>query len=351
LWADIVEGRSMKMVLVAGGGGYIGSVLTELLLNAGHRVCILDRFFFRRALLTDLQQRPDLTLIQEDTRYVAPEVFEGVDVVMDLAGISNDPACDLEPQITNDVNLAGPRWMAWLAKRAGVRRYIYSSSCSVYGQSGGEPVTETSPTAPVSLYARTKLAAEHALLECNDDSFAVTVLRNGTAYGLSRRMRFDLVINVMTLSAFKTNRVHILGGGRQWRPLAHVRDLARAFMLVMEASPDKVAGEVFNVGSNDQNYQICQIAQMVRDVMPNTEVESVADHPDQRSYQVDFTKLERALRFKVEKTPYDGIIEIKEALAAGTVTDTVATRTVNYYRYLLDSQRLLTEVSCRGKLF
>jgi nucleoside-diphosphate-sugar epimerase len=341
----------MKTILVVGGGGYIGSILTEILLDAGYRVRVLDRFFFRRELLTDLAQRDGLTLLKEDTRFVAADAFEGVDVVMDLAGISNDPACDLEPRITEDINIMGPRHMVALAKAAGARHYIYSSSCSVYGQSQGDPLTEESPTSPVSLYAKSKIDSEGHLLKVSDDGFAVTVLRNATVYGLSRRMRFDLVINIMTLYAYKSRRIHVLGGGRQWRPLIHVKDVANAFIRVMEAPLEKVAGQVFNVGSNEQNYQVYQIAQMVRDVVPHTDVEVVPDDPDKRSYLVDFTKFKRALDFKVEKTPYEGIVEIKQALERGKVDDTVATKTVHYYRYLLEAERLLAEVSYNGRIF
>lgn len=341
----------MKTVLIAGGGGYIGSILTQVLLDAGHQVRVLDRFFFRRGLLADLENRDGLVLFTGDTRYASAEVFRGVDVVMDLAGISNDPACDLDPKITEEINIGGPQHMVAIAKAAGVKHYIYSSSCSVYGQGPNDPLTEDSPTAPVSLYAKSKIESERELLKSNGNDFAVTVLRNATAYGLSRRMRFDLVINVMTLYAYKARRIHVLGGGRQWRPLIHVRDIANAFLLVMEAPRQKVAGEIFNVGSNEQNYQVYQIAQMVRDVVPHTDVEIVPDDPDKRSYLVDFTKFNRALDFKVEKSPYEGIVEIKQALERGKVDDTVATKTVHYYRYLIDAERLLAEVSYDGRIF
>ena len=361
----------MKTVLVAGGGGYIGSVLTELLLEAGHRVRVLDRMFFGRQVLAPLEKRAELTILKDDIRYADVSAFEGVDVVMDLAGISNDPAADLAPVITEQINHEGALHIARLAKQAGVSRYIYSSSCSVYGHNGSENgngngnghahaygngngngrLVETSPKAPVSLYARTKIAAEAGLLGMNDDNFAVVFLRNATVYGVSYRMRFDLVINLMTLSAYRNRKLFVLGGGQQWRPLVHVRDVARAFLLMMDAPREKVAGQAFNVGSNEQNYQIYQIAQMVRDVVPHTDLEVVPDDPDKRSYNVSFDRIEQELGFRVEKSAYEGIVEVKQALERGKVDDSVKTKTVQYYKYLLEAERLLQEVSYKGRIF
>ena len=343
----------MKTVLVVGGAGYIGSVVTEMLLDQGHQVRVLDRMFFGRELMSPLEKRAGLSIVKDDTRYACASAFDGVDIVMDLAGISNDPASDLAPRITEEINLSGAVHMAQLAKEAGAQRYLYSSSCSIYGHSNGngERLTECSPKAPVSLYARTKIAAEEELRKLNDDDFAVVFLRNATVYGLSYRMRFDLVINLMTLYAYKKRRLYVLGGGEQWRPLVHVRDVARAFLLMMEAPADKIAGQAFNVGSNDQNYQIYRIAQMVRDVVPHTDLEVVPDDPDKRSYNVSFNKIENVLGFRVEKTPYEGIVEVKQALEQGRVDDSIRTKTVHYYRYLLDAEKLLQEVSYNGRVF
>jgi len=343
----------MKTVLVVGGAGYIGSVITEMLLDQGHQVSVLDRMFFGRELMSPLEKRAGLSIVKDDTRYACASAFDGVDIVMDLAGISNDPASDLAPRITEEINLSGAVHMAQLAKEAGAQRYLYSSSCSIYGHSNGngERLTECSPKAPVSLYARTKIAAEEELRKLNDDDFAVVFLRNATVYGLSYRMRFDLVINLMTLYAYKKRRLYVLGGGEQWRPLVHVRDVARAFLLMMEAPADKIAGQAFNVGSNDQNYQIYRIAQMVRDVVPHTDLEVVPDDPDKRSYNVSFDKIENVLGFRVEKTPYEGIVEVKQALEQGRVDDSIRTKTVHYYRYLLDAEKLLQEVSYNGRVF
>ena len=341
----------MKTILITGGGGYIGSVLTEMALDAGHRVKVLDRLFFGREILADLEKRANLEILKDDVRYVATSAFEGVDVVMDLAGISNDPACDLDPRVTEEVNLVGPVRVAKLAKQAGVPHYIFSSSCSIYGQGSSELLDEQAPKSPVSLYARTKIDAEEQIAKLADGKFSVTFLRNATAYGLSYRMRFDLIINIMTLYAYRDRRIYVLGGGKQWRPLVHVKDISKAFLTVMNAERGKVAGEAFNVGSSDQNFQVYQVAQMIRDVVPHTNLEMVPDDPDKRSYNVAFDKIGKVLGYQVEKTPYEGIVEIKQALERGKIEDTIRTRTVNFYRYLLDAEQLLREVSHDGKVF
>jgi nucleoside-diphosphate-sugar epimerase len=341
----------MSTVLVTGGGGYIGSVLVGMLLDAGHSVRVLDRFFFGRELIADLEEREGLTVTKGDIRDTDPSLFEGVDVVAHLAGISNDPACDLDTRITEEVNMAGTLHVAQRAKDAGVSRFIFDSSCSIYGAGVQKVVDETSAMAPVSLYARSKIDAEAELAKLNDDGFAVITLRNATAYGLSPRMRFDLVINIMTLYAYQNRRIHVLGGGKQWRPLVHVRDIARAHLAVMEAPVELVQGEAFNVGSNEQNYQIYGIAQMVRDVVPNTELDVVPDDPDKRSYHVSFDKIERVLGFHVMNSPYEGIVEIKQALERGMVDDSVRTKTVHYYQYLLEAERIIREVSYEGAIF
>lgn len=341
----------MSTVLVTGGAGYIGSVLSEMLLDAGHKVRILDRLYFGRELISQLDGRDGLEIVKSDIRYLDESAFEDVDVVMHLAGISNDPACDLDPNITEDINLAGTIRTAELAKQAGVSRFIFASSCSIYGAGDSEVLTEESEMAPVSLYARSKIDAEKRLTELNDENFGVTFMRNATVYGLSHRMRFDLVINIMTLYAYKNRKIYVTGGGQQWRPLVHVRDVARAFITVMDAPREAVAGQAFNVGANDQNYQIYNIAQMVRDVVPHTDLDVVPDDADKRSYNVSFDKITEKLGFKVEKSPYEGIVEVKQALERGRIHDTIQTKTVNYYKYLLDAERLLKEVSFEGRIF
>ena len=236
-------------------------------------------------LLGTITKHASFTLVRDDLRTFDPAVLRGVDVVFDLAGISNDPACDLDPQITRAINLDGCVRLATLAKAAGVKRYVFSSSCSVYGQGSDSALTEDSALAPVSLYAECKIRAEEQLLALADDGFTVTILRNATVYGPSRRMRYDLLVNLMTAKAFTDRVIYVLGGGQQWRPNVHVRDVARAFIHVMEQPAPKVRSRVFNVGSNEQNFRVVDVAHIVRDVMPHVSIQVVPDDPDRRNLQ------------------------------------------------------------------
>ena len=218
----------MKSILVTGAGGYIGSTLSSMLLDAGYHVIGFDRYFFGTSSLKDLFEHPNFKAVQKDIREIQPADLENVYGVCDLAALSNDPSGDLNPELTNSINHAGRVRVATLAKQVGVQRYILASSCSVYGQSDGRDLDEHSDPKPLTTYARANLAAERDVLPLADGRFTVTVLRQATVFGLSRRMRFDLVINLMTLNAVQKGRIFVLGGGRQWRPIVHVSDTSRA---------------------------------------------------------------------------------------------------------------------------
>jgi nucleoside-diphosphate-sugar epimerase len=346
-----VNHEAKGTVLLTGGGGYLGSVLVRDLLDSDYRVRVLDRFFFGLEPLKPVLNHPSLQVEKGDIRYIDPGLLSGVDTVIDLAGLSNDPSSELNPQATRRIH-AGAAHVADLAKKHGVKRYVYSSSCSVYGQGQSESLDETSPLNPVSLYAKTKSQAEKQLLALADDSFAVTLLRNGTVFGLSPRMRFDLVVNLMTLTAWKKRRIHVLGGGKQWRPLIHVKDTARAFMLVMESPADLVAGQIFNVGSDEQNYQIIQIASMVAKVIDGVEVEVVPDDPDKRTYNVSFSKIAETLNFRPRVTIPEAVEEIYRALEEGVVDgDDIRTRTVEYYKFLVHADQVLRDIKLKNRIF
>ena len=249
-------------VLVAGGAGYIGSVFVPLLLEQGHRVTVLDRMYFGDTL-TRARERfgEKLRIGRADVRGFDRSLLMSVDAVVDLSGISNDPSCELEPDLTRNVNVDGAKRLAVAAREHGVRRYVFSSSCSVYGHGEGLGLTETSARHPVSLYARAKAEVEDFLLDLGKSSrgeMDVTCLRLATVFGLSPRMRFDLAVNVMTKNAYVHRRITVDGGGRQWRPFVHVRDVARAFELGLTADASKLSGEVFNVGSDASNLQILE---------------------------------------------------------------------------------------------
>jgi nucleoside-diphosphate-sugar epimerase len=230
---------------------------------------------------------------------------------------------------------------ARLAKNAGVRRFVFASSCSVYGSGEGSSLTEESTPRPISLYARTKLMAENDLLSLADGNFSVTILRNGTVYGLSRRMRFDLIVNLMALCAFKYKKIRVMGGGRQWRPNVHLSDVIAAFVKIIEADDKKINGQILNVGSSEQNYKVVDIAYMVNNFFPEAEIEYVFSDLDRRNYNVNFDKIKRILGYSVTKTVGDGIQEIKEALLNGFVSDSTMTRTLDYYKHFIEVNKVL----------
>lgn len=333
-------------MLVTGGAGYIGSTVTELLLAQGYEVTVLDRFFFGNSLL-DVQDNPKLRLVKADIRTASQSVFKGVDAVFDLAALSNDPAGELNPQKTLEINYQGRERICRLAKENGVRRYVLASSCSIYGFQD-ETVDEGSPVKPLTTYAQANSLAEKSNLALASETFTVTALRQATAYGLSRRMRFDLAINGMTLALFKQGSVHIMRDGMQWRPLVHVRDTSRAFIMVLESASDKVNGEIFNVGSDDQNLQILSLAKRLSAAVNVPFKEDWYGDVDKRSYRVNFRKIRDVLAYRTELTPEDGAKEIFAGLKNGKVTDSLQTRTVDWYKSLIEWHKITREVEMNG---
>jgi nucleoside-diphosphate-sugar epimerase len=329
-------------IILSGGGGYIGVPLTAALLAAGHSVTVFDQFYFGTQVFDDWRHHPRLRLILGDIRRVTPGVFEGANAVIQLAAMSNDPSVDLDPALAREINLTATVRAAELAKAAGVERYIFSSSCSVYGDSHGF-VDETSAPKPVSLYAQLKLEAEAALDGLSSRDFVVSSLRSATVYGVAPRMRFDLVVNTMTLHAWKTARILVLGGGQQWRPLIHVSDVANAFVLALKAPADVVNRAVFNVGDNAENYQVRDVAEIVRRVVPDTVIEEVPDDPDVRTYRVAFDRAAAVLGFRATHTVENGAREVLEGLRSGRLHDDITTQTLAFYRRLRDDGRLRGE--------
>lgn len=339
----------MAHILVTGGAGYIGSTLVPMLLTRGHRVTVVDRLYFGAATLA---AHPSLQVVKADVRRVDPRVFEGVEGLVDLAGISNDPACELDPELTRSVNLEGSRRCHRLAQGAGVERIVFASSCSVYGHGEGTQLVETSPLHPVSLYARSKADVERSLFELGRTTpVTVTALRFATVFGLSVRMRFDLAVNVMTKNAYTQQRVVVDGGGKQWRPFVHVADVAEAIVRTLEAPADKVRGEVINVGSNDNNIRILNLAYRVRDAVAGTHVEVSGSDPDLRDYNVNFDKIERVLGWRPRRTVDDGIGEVLAALRDGRVDpDDRRFYTLKQYVFLAEVERLFGEVAIDGRV-
>lgn len=339
----------MDTVLVTGAGGYIGSTLVQTLLDSGHRVIGLDRYFFGQALLGDVLQADNFTPLVKDIRDVEVADFAGVDAVCDLAALSNDPSGELDPALTFSINHAGRVRVAKMAKKAGVRRYVLASSCSIYGCGDDRPLDETTAPRPITTYAKANVAAETDILPLATADFCVTVLRQATVFGVSRRMRFDLVVNLMTLSAVEKGRLFVTGGGHQWRPLVHVADAARAFVHVLQADPDKVNGEVFNVGA--ANMQVRSIAYSVREAIPfPIEMQIVPDDPDKRNYNVSFDKLASLLDYVPHVSITHGVAEIYEGLKSGRISADPWTYTVEWYKRLLEAKALLDRVMIDGRL-
>lgn len=277
-------------VLVAGDGGYIGAALVPLLQAAGHYVDGLDLGLYEGCDLDPaVEPRPRTPV---DIRYVTPGQLAGFDAVLCLAALSNDPLGDLNPVATYSVNLDGTLHLARAAKVAGVPRFLFSSSCSLYGAAGSAAVAEDARLTPVTAYGETKVLAERELAKLADDNFSPTYMRNATAYGASTRLRLDIVVNNLTAVAFTTGRVLLESDGTPWRPLVHIEDISKAALAMLEAPRELVHNEAFNVGRAEDNVQVRDIAEQVKDAVHGSVVTFAANAgPDLRNYRVDFAKL------------------------------------------------------------
>jgi dTDP-4-amino-4,6-dideoxygalactose transaminase/nucleoside-diphosphate-sugar epimerase len=313
-----------QSVLVTGGAGYVGSVLVRRLLETGRRVTVLDTMYFGLEPLNDLLHQPRLRIVRGDTRTFGPELLEGVDAVIHLAALSNDPSCELRPAWSFEVNRDATARVARMAKEAGIKTFVFASSCSVYGMSDCEICHEDAEPRPASVYAQAKVEAEEQLFELMDDRFRPICIRPATIFGLSRRMRFDLVVNVMTLNAVKTGRLIVTGGGEQWRPLVHVQDMAEAYLRCLEVGPDELGGRAFNVVGG--NYRVREIAAIVRHGVGDVEVSRAPGTNDPRSYRVCGAAFEQATGWRPTRTIENGVTEIAAAIQAGEFPDTQDTR-------------------------
>jgi nucleoside-diphosphate-sugar epimerase len=307
-------------VLIIGGAGYIGSVLTRLLLAHGYKVRVLDSLMYGDASLAALRGSRNFELQVGDGRDLSALVSaaHGVDAIFHLAAIVGDPACELDHDLTLEINLLATRTTREVAAALGVKRLIFASTCSVYG-AADDIVDERSTPKPVSLYGRTKLLSEQLLLAPDRSGLATTVLRFATIYGWSPRPRFDLVVNLFTAQAFYDHRITVHGGS-QWRPLLHVRDAARAMLMVLEQPVEVVDHQIFNVGAEEENYTIGQIATTVaREV--GADAVTTEDIQDVRTYRVSFEKARKVLGFDRTVTLVEGVRELAEALRSGQVKD------------------------------
>lgn len=305
----------MKKIIVTGHSGFIGALMVPLLLEKGYEVVGIDTNYFGK----DCEFYPPKTGFKEiikDTRNIEESDLEGAYAICHLAALSNDPMGDLDEQLTFDINHLASVEIAKKAKKVGVERFIYSSSCSLYGIADGDvALDETADFNPVTAYAKSKVYSERDIIPLATDDFSVTFMRNATAYGISPKLRLDLVVNNLVGWAVTTGQIKIMSDGSPWRPLVHAEDIARAFIAVVEAPKEKVNRQCFNVGQSSENFQIRDIAKMVGEVVPGCEVVITGEHgSDSRSYRVNFDKIAKELpNFKPKFTLREGIKEVYEA--------------------------------------
>jgi nucleoside-diphosphate-sugar epimerase len=303
-------------VLLTGSRGYIGTVMAPMLLKAGHDVTGVDADFYRRSTFGPWKE--SIRTIVKDVRTLEVADLKGFDAVIHLAALSNDPLGDLNPKLTYEINHLASVRLASIAKEAGVGRYLLSSSCSNYGAAGDDLMNEDSELNPVTAYGESKVLSERDIILLADGSFTPVFLRPATAYGVSPRLRFDIVLNNLVAWAFTSGKILLKSDGTPWRPIAHIEDISRAFIAALEAPRSAVHGQAFNVGRNDQNYRISEIAQIVKETVPGCEVAfAEGAGPDKRNYRADFSKIARVLpAFQPQWDARKGARQLYEAYKA-----------------------------------
>lgn len=312
--------RRVKRVLVVGGGGYLGGVLVPQLLERGYETRIFDSLVYGTKAVEALKANPRVEIVPGDVRNIQAVVqaMRGCDAVLHLAGIVGDAACEENKEVAIEINRVATKMLADVARGYGISRFLFASTCSVYGASD-YLMDEYSRIAPLTTYARTKADSEAILLAAKSPDFHPTILRLGTLFGLSPRVRFDLVVNLLVAKAATSGKITIFNGG-QWRPFVHVHDAARAFITCLEANLDTVSGEVFNVGDYNLNFQLMQLAECIAQIIPGVQLEHIQNE-DKRNYRVSFDKIRSRLGFACEKTLEDGVREVYQLIVSGEIKD------------------------------
>jgi nucleoside-diphosphate-sugar epimerase len=300
-------------VLVTGSNGYIGTILTPMLMEQGYDVVGMDIDLFKNCTFTGTV--PEIPTVFKDIRDIKENDVKGYNAIIHLAGLSNDPLGDYRPEITGIINHKASVHLATKAKAAGIERFIFASSCSNYGASSDNFLTEDAEFSPVTPYGQSKVDVEHDLTLLADDHFSPVYLRASTAYGVSPKIRFDLVVNNLTAWAFATKQVYLKSDGTPWRPVVHVEDIARAYVAALRAPRETIHNQSFNVGTTTENYQIRDLANIVEDIVPDCRIEYAPDAgPDKRCYRVDCNKIAKTLpEFKPQWTARRGVEELYEA--------------------------------------
>lgn len=338
------------IILITGNTGYIGTVMTKFLQEHSYKVVGLDYNYYEGCDLYSTNVRP-FKQIAKDIRDISEKDLEGVMAIIHLAALSNDPLGEINPSLTHEINYVASVKLAELAKRLGIERFIFSSSCSLYGIAPDDkPLTEEGRLNPITAYAKTKVETEEGISKLAGDNFHPTFMRNATVYGISPSLRLDLVVNNLVAWAYLTGEVAIMSDGTPWRPIIHVEDLCRAFVAVLEAPVEKLHNQAFNVGINEENYQIKDIAKQVEKTVPNSHVEIFnKTGPDERTYCVDFSKIKKTLpQFKPTWNLRKGIEELYQAYKNFGLTqkdfESPKYFRVRWIRYLIENEKLDNEL-------
>lgn len=308
----------IKTVLVTGDKGYIGSVLVPLLLRRNIRVTGLDTDYYRDCFVSGYDIAPEYSSIQKDIRHLEKRDLEGIEGIIHLAALSNDPMGDIDESLTEDINYKSTIRLAELARESGVRSFLYSSSCSIYGKGSGDVVDEANPTNPLTAYARSKIRSEEDLARMSGRSFYVGLMRNSTVYGFSPKFRDDLVVNNLVVSALLNGELRVMSDGTPWRPLIDVRDISAFFVRILLGPDEILNGKVINIGFSENNFQVKDVVQIIKDVMPDVSVRFTGEHgADTRSYRVSFDLLKKTygdvpLEWPLEKSVRDLVERLRD---------------------------------------